>query len=60
MKPAREPVDEYAETQVLTNSSAASARAQSSDVDTAALYQEYARELASGSEHGAPQKRRTR
>lgn len=60
MKPAREPVDEYAETQVLTNSPAAPVRAQSSDVDTAALYEEYARELASGAEQDAPQKRRTR
>jgi hypothetical protein len=60
MKPAREPVDEYAETQVLTSGPATPVRAQSSDVDTSALYEEYAQELALGSEQGAPKKRRTR
>jgi hypothetical protein len=59
MKPAREPVDEYAETQVLNSGPAAAVREQS-DVDTAALYEEYARELAAGLSQDAPKKRRTR
>ena len=58
MKPAREPVDEYAETQVLTSSPAANVR-ERSDVDTAALYEEYA-QLAAGTAQAVPKKRGTR
>jgi len=59
MKPAREPVDEFAETQVLNDGATAAVR-EPRDADTAALYEEYARELASDSAQGAPKQRRTR
>jgi hypothetical protein len=59
MKLPREPVDEFAETQVLNNSPVV-AVLESSDADTAAFYEEYARELASDSERDAPLQRRTR